>query len=154
MDNIASVFMELSTSDNMSRLCTCTFDGTILWQKTSQSYRKSENCSKSWNQKYSHNLFSTYTFDGWILWQFTIFCKVTKLWQKWQKILTLMSQNCARRYSKKFAWIFLISWLSTIFRFSVILLFFCHKIVSSNVQVLSIPCCFFKQVTVIFMKTL
>ena len=60
---------------------------------------------------------------------------------KWQKIVTLMPQNCDSnvtklwRYTKKVAWIFLISWLGTVFRFSIILWRFCHKIVPSNVQV-------------------
>ena len=60
---------------------------------------------------------------------------------KWQKIVTLVQQNYdsnvtkLRRYMKKVAWIFLISWLCTIFRFSIILWRFCHKIVPSNVQV-------------------
>ena len=87
------------------------------------------------------NILSTYTFAGWILWQRTILCKVTKLCRKGQKILTLMPQNCESnvtklcRYTKKVAWIFLISWLCRFFRFSVILWSFCHKIVSSNVQV-------------------
>ena len=40
------------------------------------------------------------------------------------------------RCTKKVAWIFLISWFCTIFRFSIILWCFCHKIVLSNVQVL------------------
>ena len=87
----------------------------------------------------------TYTFVGWILWQCTILCQVTNLWQKWQKfmkqqkILTLMPQNCdynVTKFTKKVVWIFLISWLCTIFRFSIILWTFCHKIVSPNVQVL------------------
>ena len=30
----------------------------------------------------------------WILWQCTILCKVIKLWQKWQKIVTLSLQKC------------------------------------------------------------
>ena len=38
-------------------ICPCTIDGTILWQNSSQNYRKSENYAKSWNRKYSHNLF-------------------------------------------------------------------------------------------------
>ena len=85
------------------------------------------------------------------MWQCTILCKVTQLWQKWQKIvkrqkiLTIIPQNCEtnvtklRRYIKKVARIFLISWLCTIFWFSIILWCFFHKIVSSNVQVLSFP---------------
>ena len=64
------------------------------------------------------------------------------------KIVAKMTENCEAtenfdsnitklcRYAKKVAWIFLISWLCTIFRFSIIFWCFCHKIVSSNVQVL------------------
>ena len=52
-----------------------------------------------------------------------------KLWND-RKILTLMPQICDFkfcRHTKKVAWIFLISWLCTIFRFSIILWWFCHK---------------------------
>ena len=52
---------------------------------------------------------------------------VTKLW----------------RYTKKIAWIFLISWLCTIFRFSIISWRFCHKIVPSNVHIHICLCSFY-----------